>query len=77
MPQLRGNDPILGFNIWAYRTTRNKLIRHNPFRLMYGQEAMMAMDLIISSLRIVAIEEFTYSSAMEKRLLEVVEFEED
>jgi hypothetical protein len=44
---------------------------------MYGQEAMMPMDLIIPSLCIVAIEEFTYSGAMEKRLLELVEFEED
>ena len=38
--------------LWAYRTTCNKLTGHTPFRLAYGQEAIMPMEYIVPSLRI-------------------------
>ena len=44
---------------------------------MYGQEVDMPMEFIIPSLHIVVLIELTDSDVVEKRLLELVELEED
>ena len=55
--------------LWAYRTTCKKITRHTPFSLVYGQEAVMPMEYIIPSLRIVQITKMADTDMMNERLV--------
>jgi hypothetical protein len=48
-----------------------------PLRIVYGQEVVIPMEFIVSSLHIVVLAEFTDSSIVEKILSELLELEED
>ena len=63
--------------LWAYRTTCKKLTGHTPFKLAYGQEVAMPMEYIVPSLKIVALTDLADEEIVEKRLLHLVELEED
>ena len=51
--------------LWAYRTTCKRLTGYTPFRLFYGQEAVVPMEYIVPSLQIAALIEMKDTGAIE------------
>jgi transposase InsO family protein len=63
--------------LWAYRTTCKKLTMHTPFKLVYGLEAIVPMEYLVPSLRIVAFIDMDDTGVVQERLAQLVELEED
>ena len=57
-------------------TTSKRLTDQTPFRLVYGKEAIIPMEFIIPSLRIVAKTNLMEENEMHESLEDVMELEE-
>ena len=48
----RNWDGILLETLWAYRTSTRSSIGVSPFSLTYGQDAILPVEIVVSSLRV-------------------------
>jgi hypothetical protein len=63
--------------LWAYRTTCKKLTTHTPFKLVYVLEAVVPMEYLVPSLRIVAFTSMDNTGIVQDKLTQLIELEED
>ena len=61
--------------LWAYRTAYKVATNHAPFSLAFGMEAVMPMEYIVPSLRVVVMERLT-KEALSEQLVELEKLEE-
>jgi hypothetical protein len=63
--------------LWAYRTTYKKLTRKTPFKLVYGLKVVVPMEYLVPILRISSFIDMDDTGAIQERLAQLVELEED
>ena len=70
------HDKRIPMVLWEYKTNSKRLTGQKPFRLVYGQEAIMPMEFIVPILRIVAMTNLTNINAVRSRFEELIELKE-
>lgn len=73
----RSNWDLVVAVLWVYRTTCKKLTGQTRFWLVFGVEDVMSMEYIIPSLRIASLIRMMDHEALEERLTQLEELEEE
>jgi hypothetical protein len=63
--------------LWVYIITYKKITMKTPFKLVYGLEAIVPMEFLVSSLRIVSFTDMDETGVVQERLAQLIELEED
>ena len=62
--------------MWAYRTTYKVTTNQTPFRLAYGQEAVVPLEFMVPSLRIAVDHDLDYNAVLRNCLQRLMALDE-
>ena len=63
--------------LWAYWTSFRTSLGYTPFHLFFGKEALLPIEVQLSSLRILASGEISQKEQVEQRILDLERLELD
>ncbi|MCO5606710.1 hypothetical protein L7F22_060900 [Adiantum nelumboides] len=70
-------DKHLTAALWAYRTSFKASTQFTPYHLVYGQEALLPIEVQLGSLRVLARETTSSKEKLEQRILDLQRLELD
>ncbi|MCO5546804.1 hypothetical protein L7F22_000240 [Adiantum nelumboides] len=70
-------DKHLTAALWAYRTSFKVSTQFTPYHLVYGQEALLPIEIELGSLRVLARETTSSKEKLEQRILDLQRLELD
>ncbi|MCO5602979.1 hypothetical protein L7F22_057121 [Adiantum nelumboides] len=70
-------DKHLTAALWAYRTSFKASTQFTPYHLVYGQEALLPIEVELGSLRVLAKETTSSKEKLEQRILDLQRLELD
>ena len=70
-------DKHLNAALWAYRTSFKTSLGFTPFHLVYGQEALLPIELELASLRVITNNSTKPSERLQQRILDLERLELD
>ncbi|MCO5560936.1 hypothetical protein L7F22_014556 [Adiantum nelumboides] len=73
----QGWDKHLTATLWAYRTSFKVSTQFTPYHLVYGQEALLPIEVELGSLRVLARETTSSKEKLEQRILDLQQLELD
>ena len=62
--------------LWAYRITFKVTTNQTPFRLAYGQEAVVPLEFMVPSLRIAVDHDLDYNAILRAKLEKLMTLDE-
>ncbi|MCO5596833.1 hypothetical protein L7F22_050903 [Adiantum nelumboides] len=70
-------DKHLTAALWAYRTSFKVFTQFTPYHLVYGQEALLPIEVELGSLRVLTRETTSSKETLEQRILDLQQLELD